>query len=322
MNMATKHEVMQDNLQRWLACEGNREKRGELIKELSQSLSVHKKSVGRSMRRLQLRDKCREEKRGRKVYYGKDVDAALFEIWEEMDEPCAENMRPSISEYIEYFIKYGRWGHNDEIEGKLRTISMGALKLRIAAFRKKRGTTRGKSATVSSPLKVMIPIRKSHTWTNLPPGYMQTDSVVHCGDILTDDVIYSVGAVDFATYWNEYTAQWNKGQLATLESLKVIRERFPFAMVELHPDTGNEFINYHVHSWIEKEGIAMTRSEPNKKNDNMCIEERNNNVPRTQLGYARILEHDSLNPLELKRELDKLKQELGRMLTKKHTTTQ
>jgi len=37
MNMATKHEVMQDNLQRWLACEGNREKRGELIKELSQS---------------------------------------------------------------------------------------------------------------------------------------------------------------------------------------------------------------------------------------------------------------------------------------------
>jgi len=129
----------------------------------------------------------------------------------------------------------------------------------------------------------------------------------------------------------------------------------------------------------------MTRSEPNKKNDNMCIEERNNTIPRRHVGYARlddvslvplvceILEtaclihnhfrpvkrmitkekrgskwhrtfekqsktpytrvlesatipqevkdelkkkHDSLNPLELKRNLDRLKAELNRKLSK------
>ena len=32
----------------------------------------------------------------------------------------------------------------------------------------------------------------------------------------------------------------------------------------------------------------MTRSEPYKKNDNMCIEERNNSIARKHLGYVRM----------------------------------
>ena len=134
----------------------------------------------------------------------------------------------------------------------------------------------------------------------MPPGYVQTDSVVHCGDFLTDDVVYSVGCVDFATYWSEYTTQWNKGRVATCESLKVLRERFPFQLLELHPDTGNEFINYHVHAWATGVGIAMTRSEPYKKNDNMCIEERNGNIVRKHLGYVRI---DDVSVVTLTQEL-------------------
>lgn len=134
----------------------------------------------------------------------------------------------------------------------------------------------------------MIPIRKSHTWQDLPIGHTQVDSVVHCGDLLTIDVIYSVGAVDFRSYWSEYTTQWNKGEVATQESLVTIRGSFPFSLRELHPDTGNEFINYHVKRWADVENITMTRSEPYQKNDNMCIEERNNTIPRRHLGYARL----------------------------------
>lgn len=386
MNMTTKHEVLRSNLSKWLACKGDKRKRKELTKHLAKTLSMHKKSIGRSMRRLQLKSEKEEEKRGRNMYYTKDVDAALFDIWEEMEYPCAENMHSSIGKYIGYFIKYGKWNHGDEATGKLRAMSEGTLKLRIASFREKYGKKKARSSTAPSPLKGMIPIRKSHTWKDLPVGYLQTDSVVHCGDKLTDDVIYSVGCVDFASYWSEYTAQWNKGEGATLESLKVIRERFPFPVVELHPDTGNEFINYHVFKWSKKENIAMTRSEPHKKNDNMCIEERNGSVARAHLGYARLddiemlplaqeilriacllgnhfrpvrrmiskervnskwkrtfekksktpyerlmeredvseevkkrvrAEHESLNPLALKEELDMLKEKLGRMLIEK-----
>ena len=241
------------------------------------------------MRRLQLRSNLKPpKKRGRKVYYGKDVDAAVEKIWNEMEHSCAENMHSIIDEYVSYFIADKDWDFSDETTGKLRAMSLGTLKKRIAMMRKKRGIGKGKSATISSPLKGIIPIRKSHTWQGLPPGYVQTDSVVHCGDMLTGDVVYSVGCVDFATYWSEYEAQWNKGMIATCESLKRITARFPFELVEIHPDTGTEFINNHVLKWTQDSGIAMTRSEPYKKNDNMCIEERNGSMARKHLGYTRL----------------------------------
>jgi hypothetical protein len=296
MNMITKHTVLRTHLKEWLAYRGDREKRGEMTRRLARSLGLHEKSIGRAMRRLQSKDPHTTEKRGRSLYYGADVNAALCKVWEVMDYPCAENMHSAINEYVTYFVQEKNWGFDDTITGKLNAMSLGTLKLRIASFRKKRGLGRGRSATVSSPLKGMIPIRKSHTWSGLPPGYVQTDSVVHCGDLLTGDVIYSVGCVDFPTYWSEYTAQWNKGQEATCKSLRLLRDRFPFPLQEIHPDTGNEFINYHVHEWATAEGIDMTRSEPYKKNDNMCIEERNNSIARRHLAYVR-LDDQSLVPL-------------------------
>ena len=287
--MATKHEVLQDNLKEWLACKGDKVKRGVLRKQLAKSLHLHVGSIARSMRRIQTKRKANVEKRGRPTTYGADVTAALVKVWEVMDCPCAELMtRESIDEYVSHFIKERDWHFDVDVMNKLLAMSEGTKKLRIKSFRIKRGMLRGRSATVSSPLKGIIPIRKSHTWADLPAGYIQTDTVVHCGDLLTGDVVYSLGCVDYATYWSEYTAQFNKGQEATRESLETVRGRIPFPIRELHPDTGNEFINYHVHGWAQKEGIVMTRSEPLKKNDNMCIEERNDNVARRHLGYERL----------------------------------
>jgi len=241
------------------------------------------------MKRLQLRDPALEEHRGRPVTYGNDVCALLSVVWEVMGYPCAEHMTPSaLDTYVRFLCEEDGWNYGDDTVTLLMEMSESTKKRHIQHMREKRSMLRGRSATVSSPLKGMIPIRKSHTWQELGVGYVQTDSVVHCGDLLTGDVVYSVGMVDFRTYWTEYTAQWNKGEVMTQESLVTIRERIPFALSEIHPDTGSEFINYHVHRWATREGIAMTRSEPNKKNDNMCIEERNNNIVRKHLGYHRL----------------------------------
>jgi len=56
---------------------------------------------------------------------------------------------------------------------------------------------------------------------------------------------------------------------------------FPWRMG--HPDSGSEFINWVAKGWFEKETIELTRSEPGKKNDNMCVEERNGHVVRKYL---------------------------------------
>jgi len=384
--MSTKIEVLQANLKKWLTTKPYSSERRELAKQLSETLELHPRSIGRAMKREQMRSVGRSKGAGRPVIYGNDVRAAIRLIYDSMDCICAENMHPEIDLYIHWLDMEKKWDFGVETEALVKGMSLGTLKNIVRRFRKKDGTIRGRSSTTPSTLKVLVPVRKSHTWVGLPPGHVQMDTVVHCGDLLTGDVIYSVGSVDYATYWSDYTAQWNKGELGTKESVDTIRGRFPFPWHEMHPDSGTEFLNYHFFRFAEKEKIAMTRSEPNKKNDNMYIEERNNTIPRRHVGYARlddaslvplvceILEtaclihnyfrpvkrmltkerrgakwhrtfekksktpytrvlenaiipqevkdtlkkkHDSLNPLELKRKLDRLKAELNRKLSKK-----
>lgn len=289
MNMTTKHEVLKAHLKEWLTCKKDPKKRGALTKELAKATQMHLKSIGRSMRTLQMRNTRKpSQKRGRKRYYDKQVDDALCELWKYMECPCAETMHPMLGVYIDSAIKNKKWKHDDEATSKVRAVSLGTLKNRVGIVRSKEQNIRGYSSTKPSSVQILIPIRKSHTWVGLPLGYGQTDTVVHCGDRLSGDLVYSLGIVDFATYWAEYTAQWNKGQMATRESIETLVARFPFRIIELHPDTGTEFINHHLYLWTQEHDIKMTRSEPNKKNDNMCIEERNNSIPRRHIGYVRL----------------------------------
>ena len=82
-------------------------------------------------------------------------------------------------------------------------------------------------------------------------------------------------------------AQWNKGMEQTRESMKVIKSRMPFPWLGAHPDTGSEFINRFVMEWCQQEKIELSRSRPNKSNDNMYVEERNGHVVRKFVGYIR-----------------------------------
>ena len=307
MNMATKNHIFEEHLSAWLKAKGNKEKRGEIIKHICFVTKMHRKSVSRKFRRLQLRDRGAVESRGRSLMYTPDVTAALKDVWEAADEICGELLHPIIAEYIDIFIRDDLWTHDDEATGKLRAMSERTLKRRIAHFEKTRGRRRGVSATSPSALKHIIPISKG-PWKDLPPGHGQIDTVVHCGDTLSGDVVFTVNYTDAATYWIVPRAQWNKGQEATVESMKAIKGILPFQLRELHPDTGSEFINWTAKHWCDAEKIALTRSEPGKKNDNMYVEERNGHVVRKYLGYAR-LDRREVVPL-----LNELYDVLGRYL--------
>lgn len=324
MNMATKQQVLRVHLKEWLACKDNKEKRGELNRHLAKAVQIHIKSVPRSMKNLQLASVYKpKSKPGRERFYGTSVDAAIYTLWESMDFPCAEVMQPMIADYVESFIRNQEWVHGSEATDRLSMVSVGTLKRRLTGLRIKHHKQRGYSSTKPNTMQLLIPIRKSHTWVGLAPGYGQTDTVAHCGDYLGGDFIYSLGIVDYSTYWSEYGAQWNKGMMPTRETLELVVPRFPFPIVELHPDTGSEFINNHVYGWTKTRGITMTRSEPNKKNDNMCIEERNNTLARRHLGYVRLA---TINCLPLAQEILKTAcvihnhfRPVRRMITKERT---
>jgi hypothetical protein len=285
--MITKLDIFKTHLATWLSAKGDRKKRGELAREISRIAQIHPKSVNRSFRRVQMRDRGKPEGRGRRAVYTKDVDAALWEVWEAASCPCGENLFPLISEYIRGFRLANRWKHSSEATDKLLAMSLGTVKTRVKALRLKYGINRGKSTTKPSALKRIIPIFKG-PWDKLDPGNGQLDTVAHCGDSLGGDFVYTVNYTDAALYWGKRRAQWNKGQTATKNNMAAIKKKLPFRWIMGHPDSGSEFINWIAKDWCDENGIALTRSEPGRKNDNMYVEERNGHIVRKYLGWTRL----------------------------------
>lgn len=286
MNMAIKQSIFKEHLAQWLAIKGDRKKRCEMGQEISRIARIHKKSVPRSFRRVQMRDPYIPERRGRLVYYTADVSAALKELWEIAHEPCGELLHAVIGEYVAILKRDRQWTHGDEATSKLLAMSEATVKRRVAKFARTRHVSHGKSATKPGSILSVIPIR-SDGWKEAPVGTMQLDTVAHCGHTLTDDFVYTVNCTDVSTLWGGRRAQWNKGQEATVRSMEAIDEDMPFPVAEWHPDSGSEFINWHCKGWSERRGQMMTRSRPNRKNDNCYVEERNGHIVRAWAGYTR-----------------------------------
>jgi hypothetical protein len=136
--MATRNAVLADHLEDWRATRNNKKKRGVLLIHLSKTLKIHKKGIGRSMRRLALRQSdMHEDHRGRAVYYTKDVDAALYDVWKAGSEACGENLHSMVGEYMNVLIRDGQWKHGDMATGKLRVMSEGTMKRRVGLFVRK-----------------------------------------------------------------------------------------------------------------------------------------------------------------------------------------
>jgi hypothetical protein len=106
-----------------------------------------------------------------------------------------------------------------------------------------------------------------------------------------------VDGVDYATTWVEVRAMWGRGQAGPLVALQDVEASLPFSLLGLDSDNGGEFINHHVLKWLQKrpQPVFMTRSRPNKKDDNAHVEQKNWTHVRQCFGYER---HDNPEVVE------------------------
>lgn len=285
MTMTTKNEIFSRYLSEYI--KANKQRKGEILKNVCETTKMHQKAAIRKFRRLQLKGTSKIENRGRRAIYTPDSIAALKTIWEAASEVCGELLYPIIPEYVDILKRDKLWPHNNSATEKLLAMSEATVKRKVGRFLKARNWRKGQSTTKPSDLKEIIPIFTG-PWDNLDPGHGQIDTVVHCGHTLLGNMAYSVNYTDVPTFWVSFGAQMNKGQRATRDNLKKIKNKVPFPIKSMHPDTGSEFINWHVKNWADEAEIDFTRSRPNRKNDNAYVEQKNGHVIRRFLGYSRI----------------------------------
>ena len=284
MTMATKQEILKEKLEEYL--KADKAGKGQVLDQIIGITRMNRKSVIRRLNELQMQDGPIVDNRGRPEVYDMRVTVALKELWEIANEICAERLHGQIAELVRVLKRDKMWTHPEPTTQLLLTMSLGTMKNRIKEFAKSKGSG-GKTATKPSDLKEIIPIRRG-PWNNPDPGFGEVDTVAHCGSTLSGDFAFSVQYTDVATIWTCLSAQWNKGQIATKESIERIKERLPFYLKGIDPDSGSEFINWFLKDWCDKQNIQMTRIRPYYKNDHARIEQKNYTNIRDFLGYTRI----------------------------------
>lgn len=283
MTMATKQEIFSEKLGEYLRA--SKAGKGRILDAVCQITGGNRKAAIRRFRTLQMRSHGGGKRRGRKVVYGIRLIPLIRELWEMSGRICAERLHPIIPEYIRVLKRDRMWEYDEERTSLLLRMSAGTLKNRVEGFERiKKGGGRG--TTKPSHLKEIIPIRRG-PWQNPPPGFGEVDTVAHCGYTLSGDFSYTVQYTDIATVWMCLAGQWNKGEEETRKSIERIASRLPFPLRGIDPDSGSEFINWHLKGWCDAQGIEMTRTRPYMKNDHARIEQKNYTNVRHVVGYTR-----------------------------------
>jgi hypothetical protein len=147
---------------------------------------------------------------------------------------------------------------------------------------------RGISATrPMSLLKQQIPIRTFGDWEQARPGFVEADTVVHCGTNLSGSFLSTLVITDVLTGWTECLALDRGDAAGVLSALGEFRELFPVPLLAFDSDNGTEFLNGSLLSYCREESILFTRSRPYKKNDQCRVEQKNGAIVRRVVGYDR-----------------------------------
>ena len=198
--------------------------------------------------------------------------------------PCAKRLKailPLWLPFVELEIP-------PEIEHKLLSISASTIDRLLAKIRSKYNKIGISTTKPGSILKKKITIL-TQQWDQTIPGFLEADTVAHCGTSIAGMFVYTVNTVDIASGWIEQRATWGKGEQGVLKAIKNIETAIPFQLKGFDCDNGSEFLNWHLlrHFSERKHPVSFTRSRPYKKNDNAHIENKNWTNVRQYLGYQR-----------------------------------
>jgi hypothetical protein len=258
---------------------GKRQK-GVILDELSATAGLNRNYATRLMNNGHKRKRA---KSGRKSKYSDpEFRLALRRVWSAAHYLCGKLLKVAIPRYLPFYdLEYGSL----EAEHKEKILAISAASIdRVLRPEKAK---HGKSMTrPGSMLREEIPIRTDY-WSNVSPGFMEGDSVAHCGGSMKGPFIWTITFIDIATTWVETRAVWTLNGDNTVEAIRDMRKSLPFGLIALDFDNGGEFMNNVVVYFCSKEGIALTRSRPYRKNDNAHVEQKNNSVVRQLMGYGR-----------------------------------
>ena len=266
-----------------------RHEKSIILTEFCATCHCHRKHAIRVLKGFKRFTKPKPKKRGKpSIYQNEAIIKPLKEIWLAANLPCSKRLRVILPIWLPGYIQlFGEL--SPDVLQALLIISPSTID-RILKPTRIHYTKRGRSTTKpGSLLRKQIPI-KTNQWDESRPGFLEADTVAHCGDTTSGMYANTLDFVDIATGWTEQRAVWGKGETGVLEQIKNIETKLPFPLLGFDCDNGSEFLNYHLmrHFTQRKQPVQFTRSRAYHKDDNAHVEQKNWTHIRQWLGYDRL----------------------------------
>ena len=235
--------------------------------------------------------------------YDQAVLAPLKAIWLAADQPCSKRLVAALAAWLPAW--EARQGTlSASVRRRLLGISPASVDRLLRPVRARIG---GKGRTTTRPgslLRQQIPIR-AEAWDTDRPGYLEADTVAHCGESFAGSFIWSITYTDIASGWTACRATWNRGAQGVVEQTRRIEATLPFGILGFDCDNGSEFLNQHLVRYFAQRPapVAFTRCRPYKKNDQAHVEQKNWTHVRQLLGYWRLDRPELVEPINRLYEL-------------------
>lgn len=301
MSQTSKREVLEKMRERY--ARRGREGRSKLIDEVCALCGYERKYAIKVLNgRLPIGGSgCRRGGAHRR--YGEAERTVLKAIWLAAEQPCGKRLKATVPLWLPYY-ESEHGAVEAGVHNRLLEMSASTMDRLLSPCRASLGS-RGRCGTrPGTLLRTHIPVRTEH-WDVCGPGWLEADTVAHCGLSMAGDFCWSVTLSDVQTQWTETRATWNKGQHEVRKRIAEVEAALPFPILGFDTDNGGEFINWHLAGYflLRKEAVAFTRSRAYRKNDNARVEQKNWTHVRQLVGYGRLedpVQAERLNDLYVK----------------------
>ena len=264
-------------------------KKSLILNEFCETCGYNRKYAIRQLNKAPKRRKLKL-RQGRPRYDKARLMMILKAIWVATNYMCSKKLKAALPSWLPHYeqenIELG-----DNLRGQLYSLSSATIDRWLMPYREEKTPRKGLCGTKPGTLlKNQIPIKTNH-WDVNRPGFLEADTVAHCGNSLAGDFAWSITYTDIFSTWTEIRATWNKGGEGVKEQTQHVEHSLPFPILGFDCDNGSEFLNWHlIRYFTERKNVMpvqFTRSRPYHKDDNAHVEQKNWTHVRQLFGYQR-----------------------------------
>lgn len=278
--MAARREITKKYAREYMRAD--KAGKGRLLDELVHATGWTRDHARRAIRTADARKgaagKAPRKSRPRKFSY--DALVVLQEVWRLSGQPSGKYLAAVMDDTLERLVRFRELGKvanrvTPEVLDEVRSMSAATIDRYLKPHKDAAYPSALSGTKPSQILRSSIPVRTSMDEPITTPGFLELDTVAHCGHTLKGEFLRTLSATDPLTGWTMLRSIRNNAFIHVHGALEWIAKHAPVPVRGVDFDNGSEFMNWGVIAWCDKREISVTRSRPYKHNDNAHVEQRN-----------------------------------------------